>query len=94
MLRRVLANSQGSPRSTLDREQGRCPYATATAIVDMLVSRGLAERTAYHSHPLTEKVLNLYRPAPCRYEPTADSVRRGGEFCQPDPRIQWRKEVS
>ena len=52
MLRRVSANSQGSPRSTLDREQGRCPYATA--IVDKLVSRGLAERTACDGHPLTE----------------------------------------
>jgi hypothetical protein len=92
MLRRVLANSQGSPRSMPDRGQGRCPYATA--IVDKLVSRGLAERTAYHSHPLTEKVPNLYRHAPCRYELTADSVRRGEEFCQPDPRVQWREEVS
>jgi hypothetical protein len=76
MLRPALANSQGSPRSTLDREQGPCPYATV--VVDKLVSRGLAERTAYDSQPLTEKVPNLYRPAPCRYELTADSVRRGG----------------
>lgn len=68
------------------------PYATV--IVDKLVSRGLAERTAYDSQPLTEKVPNLYRPAPCRYELTADSVRRGGEFCQPDPRVQWREGFS
>ena len=63
MSRRVSANSQGSPRSTLDREQGvHAPYATV--IVDKLVSRGLGERTAYDSHPLTEKVPNLCRPAP------------------------------
>lgn len=44
------------------------PYATVTVIVivDKLVSRGLAERTTYDSQPLTEKVPNLYRPAPCR----------------------------
>ena len=57
MLRRALANSQRSPRSTLDREQGPCPYAAV--IVDKLVSRGLAERPAYYSHPLIEKVLTF-----------------------------------
>ena len=62
MLRRALVNSQGSPRSTLDREQVHAPYATV--IVDKLVSRGLAERTAYDSHPRTVKVPNLCRPAP------------------------------
>ncbi len=36
------------------------PYAT----VIVIVSRGLAERTASDSHPLTEKVPNLCRPAP------------------------------
>jgi hypothetical protein len=38
------------------------PYDTV--IVDKLVSRGLAERTAYDSPPQTEKVPNLCRPAP------------------------------
>ena len=68
------------------------PYATV--IVDQLVSRGLAEPTAYDSHPPNREGPEPLPTCTCRYELTADSVRRGGEFCQPDPRVQWQEGFS
>jgi hypothetical protein len=72
----------------------RVHAAFATVIVDKLVSRGLAERTAYGSHLPNREGPEPLPTCTCYYELTADSVRRGGEFCQPDPRVQWPEGFS